>query len=184
MEELMARGLQQQLAAALLDSAGLALGLSVWVAAPQQQQCSDTPRPDASTASAAGLGAAGAGAGQAHFAAALMLDEGTVPLRSFQRFVRRDSSHQFFSGRLAVEPGGWHRYAYLLPAVPRGCRRAVVLLRGRGPQPGFRGGTSSSGGSGPKFASAQLAFVRQADVAEFGAGACMAGWAGKQVTGP
>jgi hypothetical protein len=38
-----------------------------------------------------------------------MLDDGAVPLRSFQSFVRRDSSHHFFSRRLAVQQGGWQR---------------------------------------------------------------------------
>jgi hypothetical protein len=86
------------------------------------------------------------------------------------------------------------RYAYLLPAIPPGCRRAVVLLRGRGPQPGFNSSSSSvtsstsgcgsGGGRGTKFACAQLSFVRQADIAKFGADACMASWADKQVTGP
>ncbi|WIA36787.1 hypothetical protein OEZ86_008042 [Tetradesmus obliquus] len=199
LEELTCRGLPRQLAAALLDSAGLALGLSVWVAAPHQphsQQQQDTDQPDTDTAATAAGCEASAAAGAANiahaqFAAALMLDDGAVPLRSFQSFVRRDSSHHFFSRRLAVAPGGWRRYAYLLPCIPAGCRRAVVLLRGRGPQPCLNSSSSSSSSSsgssascGAKFASAQLAFVRQADIAQFGAEACMASWAEQQVARP
>jgi len=46
----------------------------------------------------------------AQFAAALMLDNGQVPLQSFQTFVLSDSSHHFFSKRLAVSTrDGWCR---------------------------------------------------------------------------
>lgn len=46
----------------------------------------------------------------AQFAAALMLDNGQVPLQSFQTFVLSDSSHHFFSKRLAVSTrDGWRR---------------------------------------------------------------------------
>jgi hypothetical protein len=54
--------------------------------------------------------AAAAARSPAQFAAALMLDGGEVSLRSFQTFVRTDSSHHFFSKRLAVDPtDGWRR---------------------------------------------------------------------------
>lgn len=151
-EELTLRGLREQLAAALLDHAGLALGLSIWVAAPEQQQpqqqsvpatstssspnqaapgrrqlLSDAERGMSAAAGAEGGAAANApppelapparaarvgAAAHAQFAVALMLDDGQVPLRSFQTFVRRDSSHHFFSKRLAVAPGGWRRWGF------------------------------------------------------------------------
>lgn len=57
----------------------------------------------------------------AQFAAALMLDGGQVPLRSFQTFVVTDSSHHFFSKRLAVEPGeGWRRWVDVWGGVGEG----------------------------------------------------------------
>jgi hypothetical protein len=122
----------------------------VWVAAPRQQQQQqqrelvDTPSPEPnSTAESAACAATAAGceakdvsakassaaAGQAaQFATALMLDDGAVPLRSFQSFVRRDSSHHFFSRRLAVQLGAWQRYYVLIIgcAVHATCHTIVV----------------------------------------------------------
>ena len=81
-EELELRGLSPTAAAAVLD-AGLSLGLSVWVAGP----------PDTA----------------ARFGVCLMLDDGKMPLRSFQTFVRRESSLHFFSRPLLAPEGQWRR---------------------------------------------------------------------------
>jgi hypothetical protein len=113
-----------------------------------------------------------------------MLDDGQMHLRSFQTFVRRESSHHFFSRRLALcSSDGWRRFAYLLPSCPKGCRRAVVLLRGR---PGATGCLATGAAASPvavRFASAQLSWVKRADVAAFGADTCLASWADRVVTG-
>jgi hypothetical protein len=118
--ELTARGLHPDTAAAVLDDAGLAIGLSFWVAgapdpvpssggsmqASRHERCS----PGSSSSSSGGRRPAGQQS-PAQFAAALMLDGGQVPLKSFQTFVRNDSSHHFFSKRLAVDPAdGWRRW--------------------------------------------------------------------------
>jgi hypothetical protein len=81
-EELELRGLPASSSGAVLD-AGLSLGFSVWVSGPQDIA--------------------------ARFGVALMLDDGTMPLRSFQTFVRRDSSHHFFSRPLPAPNGYWKR---------------------------------------------------------------------------
>eukprot|EP00879_Flechtneria_rotunda_P002310 GHRR01002504.1.p1 GENE.GHRR01002504.1~~GHRR01002504.1.p1 ORF type:complete len:372 (+),score=123.02 GHRR01002504.1:421-1536(+) len=218
-EELCLRGLTPATAASILDSGGLALGFSVWVAAPEQlvQQLRLHQQPMETTGSATPYVAITAGnttllssvvpyevpgavaapapaaAAERHvygapaathaqqqyaqFAVALMLDDGQVPLRSFQTFVKRQSSHHFFSKRLTLAPGGWRRYAYALPVCPPGCRRAVVLLRGRGSHPGQRAGSAA------KFASAELVFMKQSDVAAFGAEETLASWSHCQVVG-
>jgi hypothetical protein len=87
-----------------------------------------------------------------------------------------------------------HRYAYVVPCCPRGLRRAVVLLRGRGTGPGssaaaaeaaaaaVAAGSSGSSG-GVRFACAQLSFLRAADVAAFGADECLEGWRDRVVHG-
>lgn len=130
MGELTARGLDASTAAIILDQGVLAICLTFWVAAAP-----DTPAPhitsqpaaadDSSNAADAAVQEAAAGPSSlrmqpsqthqqspAQFAAALMLDGGQVPLRSFQTFVRNDSSHHFFSKRLAVDPAdGWRRCA-------------------------------------------------------------------------
>jgi hypothetical protein len=118
--ELTTHGLDPEAAAAVLDDAGLAIGLSFWVAAApdapgpspaaslQPSACNDSS-PGSSSRGSHGCRAAGPQS-PAQFAAALMLDGGQVPLRSFQTFVRNDSSHHFFSKRLAVDPAdGWRR---------------------------------------------------------------------------
>jgi hypothetical protein len=139
LQELTSRGLPQQLAAALLDNAGLALGFSVWVAAPQQQQQQQQQRDSTLTSlqanspctgSSVGCEPAAGAAGHAQFAAALMLDDGAVPLRSFQSFVRRDSSHHFFSRRLAVAPGGWHRCVVLCALLHTVCGMQRAHVQG------------------------------------------------------
>lgn len=142
--ELTARGLDPETAAAVLDSADLAIGLSFWVAAappsdsthhPQQQlPYSNTPASATSSSTrsinshsnplpAAASASNNTPSGQqspAQFAAALMLDGGQVPLRSFQTFVVNDSSHHFFSKRLAVDAAdGWRRWVCLWCVV--GC---------------------------------------------------------------
>lgn len=115
------RGLSSSLAAALLDSGALALGLSVWAAAAAADDSSSS----SSSSNNQSLGssslqaeryqqceAAAVDAGSAAQAAlrvALMLDDGQVPLKTFQTFVRRESSHHFVSQRVAVMPGGWKR---------------------------------------------------------------------------
>jgi hypothetical protein len=134
MGELTARGLDATTAATILDAGVLAISLSFWVAAeahPDTNSTNSQPKPTPTTnspatccaadgravAAAAQSGAPAAAAiglpvGQspAQFAAALMLDGGQVPLRSFQTFVRTDSSHHFFSKRLAVDAAdGWRR---------------------------------------------------------------------------
>ncbi|GFR43564.1 hypothetical protein Agub_g4658 [Astrephomene gubernaculifera] len=105
--ELVSRGLSGAQAAQLLD-AGLGMRLSVHVGS--RRDC---------------LG---------QFCVGLMLDEGssTGELPQMQSFVSRPSRHAFFSGRLRCEArGAWQRFEYRLAACPRGCRRALVLLRGR-----------------------------------------------------
>lgn len=124
MAELTMRGLDATTAATILDAGVLAISLSFWVAAEAPDTSTSTTTNRLATSSAAdcqavaaaarpGVSAAAAGLpGQspAQFAAALMLDDGQVPLRSFQTFVRTDSSHHFFSKRLAVDPvDGWRR---------------------------------------------------------------------------
>lgn len=97
--ELTASGLPSSTAAAILDRGVLAICLSFWVAAAH-----------GSTTTSSTSGLHSQGPSPAQFAAALMLDGGQVPLRSFQTFVRNDSSHHFFSKRLAVDPAdGWRR---------------------------------------------------------------------------
>eukprot|EP00878_Enallax_costatus_P034900 GHUV01038843.1.p1 GENE.GHUV01038843.1~~GHUV01038843.1.p1 ORF type:complete len:145 (+),score=55.43 GHUV01038843.1:120-554(+) len=138
LEELVMRGLPPSLAAALLDSGALVLGLSVWAAAPNNSSRSSacgaadpqgarTVHPQSShkgsssnsnsnggtsgeadplhTATAAGRAAAD-DAALAAMRVALMLDDGRVPLKSFQTFVRRESSHHYVSQRVGVAPGG------------------------------------------------------------------------------
>lgn len=128
LEELILRGLDPQLAAALLDSGALALGLSVWAAAPDS--CSSSSNASAVAHSMPSRIVHNSyaanrvssfqqpqqqqrhsvdGAGCAALRVALLLDDGQVPLRSFQTFVRRDSSHHFVSRKLSVAPGRWNR---------------------------------------------------------------------------
>jgi hypothetical protein len=113
--ELTARGLPSSTAAAILDHGVLAICLSFWVAAaPGSITPSSNSNPSSSSRSSVAGDQTGAthspGPSPAQFAAALMLDGGQVPLRSFQTFVRNDSSHHFFSKRLAVDPAdGWRR---------------------------------------------------------------------------
>jgi len=103
--ELAARGLTRQQAAAVLDR-GLPLGFSVQVASHH--------------AAAAGL------------AVCVMLDDGATPRASMQSFVARPTSHLFFSGYRRLPAGsGWRRFAHVVANVPVGCRRAMVMLRGR-----------------------------------------------------
>jgi hypothetical protein len=218
MGELTARGLDATTAATILDAGVLAISLSFWVAAeahPDTNSTNSQPKPTPTTnspatccaadgravAAAAQSGAPAAAAiglpvGQspAQFAAALMLDGGQVPLRSFQTFVRTDSSHHFFSKRLAVDAAdGWRRYAYVVPCCPKGLRRAVVLLRGRGTGPGSNAAAaaaaaagsngSSSGNGGVRFACAQLNFIRRDEVEGLGAEECLEGWQDRVVQG-
>lgn len=102
------------------------------------------------------------------------------------------------------------RYVYVVPTCPKGMRRAVVLLRGRGQGcsrrgtvgdlaaaaqpslgPAISSGGSSSGGSdessgssgGVRFACAQLAFIRRDEVDGLGADDCLAGWQDRVVQG-
>lgn len=95
------------------------------------------------------------------------------------------------------------RYAYLVPCCPKGVRRAVVLLRGRGTGPGSSaaaaaaaagvtangsnragaGGSSASSSGGVRFACAQLSFIRQDEVEGFGAEECLTGWQDRVVQG-
>jgi hypothetical protein len=127
MGELTARGLDPATAAAVLDSGALCVALTFWVtAAPIGSNNSSTGSPpstpvrnvDAASALDSGGGSSSSSrcshdfspATPAQFAAALMLDDGQVPLRSFQTFVVSDSSHHFFSKRLAVHTGeAWRR---------------------------------------------------------------------------
>lgn len=124
MGELTARGLDPATAAAVLDSGTLCVALTFWVAAAPGSNSSSgsppsTPVRNASAASGPTCGGASSSSGSTHdfrhatpaqFAAALMLDDGQVPLRSFQTFVVTESSHHFFSKRLAVQPGeAWRR---------------------------------------------------------------------------
>jgi hypothetical protein len=134
MGELTARGLDAATAATILDAGILAMALSFWVEAEapeistnSQSKPTLTMKSPANFCAANGQAAAAAarpgppspaaaaavglpGQSPAQFAAALMLDGGQVPLRSFQTFVHTDSSHHFFSKRLAVDPAdGWRR---------------------------------------------------------------------------
>lgn len=138
LEELVMRGLAPSLAAVLLDSGALGLGLSLWAASPDDSDNSSvcdvaesntTPGPsqsshsshssssngeaagaaDNSPASAVAGRAAVVDAAMAVMRVALMLDDGRVSLKSFQTFVRRDSSHHFISQRVVLLPGAWKR---------------------------------------------------------------------------
>lgn len=88
----------------------------------------------------------------------------------------------------------------MVPSCPKGLRRAVVLLRGRGTGPGSssaaaaaaaaagsssgsNGGGGFSGSGGVRFACAQLAFIRRDEVEGFGAEECLSGWQDRVVQG-
>ncbi|GIL70684.1 hypothetical protein Vretifemale_1404 [Volvox reticuliferus] len=154
--ELQRRGLTAAQAAHLLD-AGLSLRLSVHVGAR------------ADTA--------------AEYGVALMLDEGDChsssggggaaaapdAIPSLQSFVSRPSRHLGYREREFVPPDTWERFEYVLAALPRGARRAIVMLRGRR-SPTFSAGSNHGPGGrdahrpstrfcGAKFASAQLVFA-------------------------
>lgn len=87
------------------------------------------------------------------------------------------------------------RYAYVVPCCPKGLRRAVVLLRGRGTGPGSNAamaalaagsngsGSSSSGTGGVQFACAQLSFIRNDEIQGIAAEDCLAGWQDRVVHG-
>lgn len=108
--ELTARGLPSSTAAAILDRGVLAICLSFWVAAAPGSTTTSSTTSSTSATAGEPSGLHSPGPSPAQFAAALMLDGGQVPLRSFQTFVRNDSSHHFFSKRLAVDPAdGWRR---------------------------------------------------------------------------
>jgi len=93
----------------------------------------------------------------AHVAFGLMLDDGSSDLRSFGCFVRRTSSHQFYSGRLPLQPDeGWVRLEHVVSPCPRGFRRAVVLLRGRG---AVGRGVGEGGAPAVRFGAVELCFV-------------------------
>ncbi|KAL6757652.1 hypothetical protein V8C86DRAFT_3135188 [Haematococcus lacustris] len=145
--ELCLRGLSAAQAAAVLDS-GLPLGLSLQVAT---HSCH-----------------------AAHLAVGLMLDAGAPgqPVPSMQAWVEgRQGGHRFYSGRLHLQPTpGWRRFAYLLPACPAGCRRAVVLVRGR------EAAGVMEGPCGVKLASAQLSLLNTAGVASWGENAASSEW--------
>ncbi|GIL47007.1 hypothetical protein Vafri_3849 [Volvox africanus] len=149
--ELQRRGLTAAQAAHLLD-AGLSLRLSVHVGAR-----SDTA---------------------AEYGVALMLDEGDTrkdgaaaaanAIPSLQSFVRRPSRHLDYRECEFVPPDTWERFEYVLDTLPRGARRAIVMLRGRR-SPTFSAGRNTGHGGrdphspsnrfcGAKFASAQLVF--------------------------
>jgi hypothetical protein len=118
--------------------------------------------------SSSSSGHPGACAATADTAFGLMLDDGSSDLRSFGCFVRRSSSYQFYSGKQPIETNaGWQRREHVVSPCPVGFRRAVVLLRGRGPPAvatvacGSSGGSSGGGEGVPavRFGSVELSFL-------------------------
>ncbi|PNH05782.1 hypothetical protein TSOC_007940 [Tetrabaena socialis] len=133
--ELQRRGLSAAQATHLLD-AGLSLHLSVHVGT----------RLDA----------------QGEYGVGLLLDEGDgggdTPIPSLQSFVMRPTRHHSYAEREHMPGGAWERFETRVPAVPKGCRRAIVMLRGRRapeaddvPEPATRF-------CGAKFSCAELVF--------------------------
>lgn len=176
--ELQSRGLSPSDAERVLDS-GLSLRLSVWVAATCAAEGAGgggSPRggarpgarpllqpPPASLQRQEPWAPAspprqpeqqGPQPRAADYAYGLQLDDGRSERFSFESHVRSASSYQFYSGRRQLPEGsGWLRCEHVVPACPRGARRASVLLRGRG--------AVGAAGARPavRFGSVELAFV-------------------------
>ncbi|MEW5312739.1 MAG: hypothetical protein WDW38_004350 [Sanguina aurantia] len=141
LSELHRRGLGVGLATHLLDS-GLVLGISLWVGT----RCDK----------------------RGVFQLALLMDEGGSEQASPQSFVPRPCRHHFFSGKLATPEGSWARFAYSA-VLPRGCRRVMVVLRGR-----EVAGTDTGRSDGPRFCSPEMSFLPSE--AGFGAAESRACW--------
>ncbi|KAG2445748.1 hypothetical protein HXX76_000354 [Chlamydomonas incerta] len=145
--ELQRRGLSAAQAAHLLD-AGLGLRLAVHVGSRWDcvgQYSVGLVLDEGSAGNANGYGGDGCVA------------EGDDVLPSLQSFVMRPTRHHFWLGRAMCTSDSWQRFEYVVPACPRGFRRAVVMLRGRrapnslivSPMPRF---------CGAKFSAAELVF--------------------------
>ncbi|GIL70291.1 hypothetical protein Vretifemale_1110 [Volvox reticuliferus] len=156
--ELQHRGLTAARAAHLLD-AELSLRLSVHVGARWDcvGQYSVGLLLDEGNGNANGYGYGTGNDGQRppHGSPATGVTDDSIPC--LQSFVLRPTRHHFYTGRVICTSDTWQRFEYVLPACPRGFRRAVVILRGRrapnslivSPMPRF---------CGAKFASAELVF--------------------------
>jgi len=105
-----------------LLDAGLTLGLSVWVAAP-----------------AGGIGI---------FELGLQLDDG----RDSQQLAGGRDAYCYHSGAHTAKAGAWGMAAHVVDALPRGTRRARIVLRGRD-------ATNRAGNLGVRIMAAELSFV-------------------------
>ncbi|GFR53000.1 hypothetical protein Agub_g15692 [Astrephomene gubernaculifera] len=129
--ELVSRGLSGAQAAQLLD-AGLGMRLSVHVGSRWDcvGQFSVGLLLDEGTGNANGYSGGGSGRpmGREQHSSGHH-DAATFP--SLQSFVMRPTRHHFYMGPVMCTSDCWQRFCYSLPACPPGCRRAVVVLRGR-----------------------------------------------------